>query len=159
MLEAKKRLGDFLDRVKDLKEQEMGDGGEVGEDVNPGPHFSNPKNPYIPTRKLLEVIAETTTPTDEGGEETITEDLEVTPAVSEDCSERADLEDSFVLDEGALEEDRPGRTAQDDRYWDLLVRRGDLVKTVREKRESWISPETRKLLASKAAVLHTRSRN
>ena len=55
--------------------------------------------------RKLEVIAETTTPTDEGGEETITEDLEVTPAVSEDCSERADLEDSFVLDEGALEED------------------------------------------------------
>ena len=100
------------------------------EDVNPGPHFSNPKNPYIQTRKPPEVIAETTTPTDEGGEETITEDLEVTPAVSEDCSERVDLEDSFVLDEGELEEDRPGRTAQDDRYWDLLVRRGDLVKTV-----------------------------
>ena len=36
----------------------------------------------------------------------------------------------------------------------MMVRRGEVEKTIMEKRESWISPETRKLLASKAAALH-----
>ena len=34
------------------------------------------------------------------------------------------------------------------------MRRGEVEKTIREKRESWVSPETRRLLASKAAALH-----
>ena len=60
-MEDEKRLGHFLDRVRELKEQEVGDRGEVGEDENPGPYFSNPRNPYVTARRP-EVIGEPATP-------------------------------------------------------------------------------------------------
>ena len=158
LLEAEKRLRDSLDRARELKEQEVGDGGEMGEDENPGSYFSNPKNPYV-VDKRPEVVEETPTPhtilVAEGGEDIITEDdLEMTPSPLNACPKRIDLEDTFMLSEGDLEEDRTGRTAQDDRYWDLMVKRGEVENPIVEKWESWISPETRRLLASKAAALH-----
>ena len=124
LLEAEKRLGDFLDRVREVKEQEVGHGRELGENENPGPYFSNPKNPYL-VDKRPEVVEETSEPhMAEGGEGIITEnDLEMAPFPLNDCTKRIDLEDTFALNDGDLEEDRAGKTAQDDVYWDLMVRR------------------------------------
>ena len=98
LLEAEKRLGASLDRVRELKEKEVGDGGEMEEDENPGPYFSNPKNPYV-VDKTLEVVEETpVSHMAEGGEDIITEDeLEMTPSPLNDCTKRVDLEDTFAL--------------------------------------------------------------
>ena len=144
LLEAEKILGDSLDRARELQEQEVGDEGEMREDENLRPCFSSSKNPYI-DNKRTEVVEETPTPhtilVTEGGEDIITEDdLEMTPSPSIDRTKRVDLEDTFTLSEGDLKEDWTGRTAQDDRFWDLMVRRGEMEKTIRKKRESWISP-------------------
>ena len=85
LLEAEKRLGDSLVRARELKEREVGDRGEMGKDENPGPYFSNPKNPYS-VEKRPEVVEETTiSHMAEGGENTSTEDdLEMTPSPLKD---------------------------------------------------------------------------
>ena len=65
------------------------------------------------------------------------------------------MENTFALSESDLEEEQTGRTFQDDRFWNLMVRRIETVMNIKSERESYISPETRRLLTYQAAALHT----